>query len=443
MCAARWSVVALSVFLLGQEPWQFVRAAEFRSGEKVKIASGETIDDDLYVFGQEVVIEGNIDGDLLVWAQQVTIRGAVSGSVMAAGQTIVIDGQTGSARIAGQVLQVGSKAKLTGDLIAAGMSLECEKESEVTGDAIFAGYQALFAGKVGSDVRGAMDRCRVEGAIGGDVKLEVGGDKHGPSATTFGPAPPVPMPNLPGGLTVAASASIDGDLNYQSSQDAEIDPAARVAGEVRFDQRIYVEKEGQAAAVEKQNRVGAWIWSRLRHLISVALVGLFALLVFPKWTTAWADTIRQRPAASFLGGLIGLAAFLAFVVFIVILIILAAIFLFNIRITELGPLALVGGCVAYAAVIVGFWIVSAFLAEALAGLALGRMAVKQDGVGSRLGALAMGVALVGIVLSVPYLGGVIGFCIMILGLGSICLSLISRPRIQSFEPLPPAKPFPV
>jgi hypothetical protein len=175
----------------------------------------------------------------------------------------------------------------------------------------------------------------------------------------------------------------------------------------------------------------------------VALVGLAVLLLFPRWSTAWADTIRTRPGASFVGGLLGLGAFIAFLVVTVVVIAVAAIFLAGVRLTELVPMVVVGGMVGYAAVIVGFWILAAFLAEALAGLAVGRLALRDDAVGVRLGALVLGLLLVGVVLSVPYLGGLIGFVIFIFGIGSICLWLIGQtPAAQSFGPPASNKPMP-
>jgi len=58
-----------------------------------------------------------------------------------------------------------------------------------------------------------------------------------------------------------------------------------------------------------------------------------------------------------------------------------------------------------------------------------------DGLAVRLGALLLGLLLVGIILSVPFLGWLIGFVIFIFGIGSICLWLIGQtPAAQSFGP---------
>ena len=127
----------------------------------------------------------------------------------------------------------------------------------------------------------------------------------------------------------------------------------------------------------------------------------------------------------------------------VVVVILVAVFFANVQLTEMVPLVVIGGMVGYAAVIVGFWFVAAFLSEALAGFALGRLAFRNDGLGVRLGALLLGILLIGLLLSVPVLGGLIGFVVFIFGIGSICLWLIGQtPAAESLGPPAPAKPMP-
>ena len=433
------SLLVALVSALAGPPWK-ADGAEIRSGEKVVIGKDETIKDDLYVFGAQITIDGTVEGDVIAFGQQITINGTVTGHVMAAGQTVVVTGESGGARIAGQVLKVGSKAKLDGDLLAAGLSLECEKESSVDGDALFAGYQALFAGKISDDLRGGMANCRLDGSIGGDVKIEVGGDKDVLPPSAFGPPPPVPMPTVPGGLTIGESAEIEGDVTYQSSLEATIDAHAKVNGEVEHVRPTPKAKKG-APPPPAQNRLVTKSISTVKHLACVVIVGLFVLLVFPRWSLAWADTIRTRPAASFVSGLIGLAAFIALLVLAVVVIVLAAILLAGIRLDELVPMVIVGGMVGYAAMIVGFWLLAAFLAEALTGLAVGRCALQDDGIAARLGALILGIVLLGLLLTVPYLGGIVGFVILTFGIGSICLWIFGQEPPQSFSPQPQGKPI--
>ena len=204
------------------------QAAEFRGGDVVVIKADETIADNLYVVGKQITIDGTVEGDLIAIGQEITINGTVKGDIAAVGQAVLLSGSAEDARIAGQVLKLTSKAKLDGDLIAAGFSLETEPGSTITGDALFAGAQALLAGQIDKDLKAGLANCRLAGTIGGDVDLEVEGEPGSDPIPNFGPTP-VPLPNVPGGLTVADTAVVTGKLNYVSAHEAKIDPAAKLA----------------------------------------------------------------------------------------------------------------------------------------------------------------------------------------------------------------------
>jgi cytoskeletal protein CcmA (bactofilin family) len=430
---SRWGIPLVSI-CTGLVSFGPARAAEFRSGEDVVIKADETIADDLYVFGRHITIDGTVEGDVVAFGEQITINGTVKGHIMGAAQTVVVNGTSDGARIAGQVLKLAPKAKLDGDIVAAGYSLELEKESTVSGDAIYAGFQALFSGRIDHDLRAALANCRLAGSIGGDVDLDVGGNVNAPPQPVFGPPPPVGMPSVPGGLTIADSAVVEGDLTYQAQQEAKTDPAAKISGEVKHRKPATPVAKNRPAQKEKTT-VLSTAFSRLRHVICVGLVGLSVLVFFPRASGAWADNIRNRPAASFFVGIVGLIAFIAILVLAAVAIILIAVLLGLASLTELVPMLIVGGGVGYVALIVGFWLLWAFLAEALAGMALGRMALRDESFTARIGALVVGIVIVSLVLSIPYIGPWLGFLVVLLGLGGFCLWLAGTSPSESFVPV--------
>lgn len=398
-----------------------LEAAEFRTADKggnVVIRADETIDDDLYVFGRQITIDGTVNGDLMAFGEQITINGAVEGDLLAAGQTVVVGNAVDDARIAGHVLKLGPKAKLGGDLLAAGMSLECEPQSTVAGDVLYAGYQGLFGGQIDQDLKAAMAHCRLAGLIGGRADLEVGGTDGDPPPHQFGPPPPIPMPVLPSGLTIAETATVTGPLTYTAPQEAQIDPKATLQE---------VTHNRPAPADPKAAPRNRWVdlaWDRGRHAACAGIVGLLAILLFPAWTTIWADNIRTRPLASFVGGVVGLIGIAGILIVAIVAIVLVAVLLGIATLHELVPMVIVGGIVGYLALIVLVWLLGAFLAEVLAGLALGRSLLGDDGLFSRLGALLLGLVVVVLILSIPFVGPWIGFAVFLFALGGVCLWLI-------------------
>ena len=94
------------------------QAAEPRTGERVTIAANETVNDDVYLFGSDVIVDGTVHGDVVTAAQTVIINGTVDGSVWAAGSSItndVPDGALGIGRTR-QTNKPGWVAARTGKL---------------------------------------------------------------------------------------------------------------------------------------------------------------------------------------------------------------------------------------------------------------------------------------------------------------------------------------
>src|SRR4030043_597137 len=94
-----------------------VLAADLRSGDTITVASGEVVDDDLYIAGSTIIIDGTVNGDLWAVGNTITVNGDVKGSVVAAGQTVSINGNVDhAARLAGETVNISGGG--CGDLIA-------------------------------------------------------------------------------------------------------------------------------------------------------------------------------------------------------------------------------------------------------------------------------------------------------------------------------------
>lgn len=396
-------------------------AAEVRGGEAVVVKAEETIADDLYVFGRQITIDGTVEGDLIAFGESITINGTVKGDIAAAGQAVLLTGPADDARIAGYVLKLGPKAKVDGDVLAAGFSLETEKDSTIAGDALFAGFQALLGGQIDKDLKGGVANCRLAGKIGGDVDLDVGGEPGQGPPPNFGPPPPIPLPSVPGGLTVTDTAEVTGKLKYLSAHEAKIDPAAKT-GEVTHT-RPAPAPAGQPAAPPQNPYIAAGL-SRLRHVAAVLIIGVAVALCLPRASTAWADNIRTRPGPSLLSGTIGLVAIAGIFVLAIFAIVLVATLAGVANLGDLMAFTIVGGIVGYSALVVLLWLFAAFLAEALTGLAVGRFAMASNSFPVRLLAMVLGVVVVALVLSIPYVGTLLGWVVFLMGLGGFCLWLV-------------------
>jgi hypothetical protein len=439
----RLNWIALALLALASSAF----GAEFRADKSVKVAAEETIKDDLYVTGETVTIDGIIEGDLIAFAKDIIINGEVRGDVIAASQTFEATGTLGDdVRIAGQVLKLGNKAKIGGDVLAAGFSLETMKESSIAGDFIFGGYQALLGGQIDKDIKAGLVNCQLSGKVGGDAEIISKSDGEAPNVNQMTGNQPVriSMPQVPAGLTLDASAEVSGKLKYTSKQDAKIDEAAKVIGGVSHEVPREEPVNPNVPPPPQQSETMQLVYRNLRHFICAALVGLIVFLVVPKSSLAWADNVRTRPLASFGGGILGCIGFGIVFGGLIFATIVISIGAGVASLNELVPTVITGGILGILIVTFIFVVFFAFLAQAVVGLALGRLFLRQDNIGSRLLAFLLGLVFVVALLSIPKAGIYLLLVTFLFGLGGYTLWLAGfEPVLENTPPTsPPPRPTP-
>ncbi|MGH8903381.1 MAG: hypothetical protein ACRDYA_17345 [Egibacteraceae bacterium] len=106
--------VALPLMLMFMAGAAFAQESELggkvRSGNEVIVPAGETVSNDLYVFGRRIRIEGRVEGDLTAFGGEVDVSGPVTGDVLVGAGTTTISGQVdGDVRVgSGQAMVPGS-----------------------------------------------------------------------------------------------------------------------------------------------------------------------------------------------------------------------------------------------------------------------------------------------------------------------------------------------
>ncbi len=405
----------LAVLLVTSPGW----AVESQSGDQVIIGPDEVVDDDLYATANEIVVEGTVRGDLVAFGRSVTVDGTVEGDLIGAGQSVEIGGEVDDdVRIAGQALLLSEDASVGDDLIAAAYSLQNEPESNVGGTLWYAGYQALLAGTVGEDLAGAANALTLGGEIGGDADVDVDGEEGGAAPPAFVPVPQVPIPTVEPGLTLTDSALIGGNLTYQSSTEAQIDPGARIEGDVVREERPVEEEEEEAA----RSPLTETVLDALGSLVALVLVGLLLVWIVPGWIRHRAYTVLERPLASLGWGLLGLVAFLILGIVVLVVTILLAIVLGLLTLGGLVALIIVLGLLAEAALVLAFWISTGYLAQIVVSFLAGVLLVEaiRPGRGrGRVLPLVVGLILYVVLRAIPVLGPLVGLAVVLLGLGAI------------------------
>ena len=408
-------------------------AYDGRSGDKIVIQSSDIINDDLYVGANEFVLDGTVNGDVVAFAQTITINGTVNGDLITAAQTVVVNGTiTGGIRMAGSVLYVGEKAKIGGDLIGAGYSLEVRKGSTVGRDVVIASGQILLAADVARNVTAATGALEIDGNVGGNVKADVGEasqTRSGPPPTLFMPQSTVPVPTVKQGLTIDPSAKIAGNLDYTQNNDLSF-PAGVVGGKVTRTQPP-ADRTAPTPQETAGQKVLQWSFQQARTLVTLLLIGLFLLWLFPSFTRTLSDTLQSKPWPSLAWGVVTYAGFFFTILLLIFVTILGALIFGLLTLGGLSGAIVWIGILSLIGLILGFVLATSFVAKVVFGLALGKWILARLNsplADHKFWPMVIGVAVTVIVVGlltfplIPgFLGGLLNFAIILFGLGTMWL----------------------
>lgn len=346
-------------------------AAEVRSGGDVTIASGEVIDGDLYLAGNHITVDGTINGELWAAGGTITINGMINGSLVAIGQTVNINGEVAqTVRAASATVSVSGN--IGGDLLAFAGEVSVASVAEIGGDLILGAGSAYINGLIKGYIKGGGGDVTLADGVGGEVEIRVDS------------------------LTVTSGANIQGDLTYTSENEADIQPGAQIGGTTAH----------RLPKLEDTAKFGFFsgVWGKVLGFLMILLVGVIIVLLAPRRTALFADSIRKRPWLS-----LGWGALILFAT----------------------PIAVIVACITIVGIPLGLialalYAIAIYLSQIPVALFIGRWIIGRfRGVESRailVGALALGLAIISLLKLIPYFGFVIGLATVLFGLGTLVVS---------------------
>jgi len=399
-------------------------AFDGRSGDSIVIGADEVINDDLYVGAESFTLDGAVKGDLVVGGSVITINGTVEGDLIAAGQTVIINGTvTDDVRVAAGAVLVGEKAKIGGDIVAVGGSLEAREGSSVGSDVIFAGGQALLAGEIARNLNVGGGGLELRGTVGGDALVSTGdSEQAGPGPMVFMPNSPIPLPNVQPGIKIDPAAKVEGRLEYVSGKDLNF-PGGVIAGPIKR-----IEPVVDPATVVKPptlaERAVDGTLNMVRNLVTLFLLGLGLVWLFPNFLKATTERVRTAPFPALGWGAVAWAAFFFALMFILVVILFGGILFGVLTLGGLSATVIWLGVLSMITLSIGFWLAVAFVSKIVVALLGGKLIlsrVKPEWAEHKVWPLALGVVLFAILAAIPFLGGLFSFVVALLGLGALWL----------------------
>ncbi|MFC7139438.1 polymer-forming cytoskeletal protein [Halosimplex aquaticum] len=346
------------------------------------VGPNETVGGDLTAMTGDVLVRGTVEGDVTAVAGSVEVAdgGRVDGDVTAASGSVTVAGSVG------------------GDATAASGSVELTGDARVEGSASAGSGSVTVAegATVEEDISAGGGDAEVAGTVDGDVA-------SGQS------------------VVLGSTATVGGDVTYHESLDRE--DGAAVAGTVteKSSSEWHVGGQFGVGPDEVFDAVFSPLLAVYWTLLSL-LVGAVLLALFPEFSAELVETATDDPART---GAAGLAALFAVPVLLV-----------AVTLTIVGiPLALAGGAL--------FWL-AAWAALVYGEYLVGRYALTAADVENRWAALVAGVVGVEAVGFVPYVGGLVTFVVLLLGLGAGALVVAARWRGDGDDGVetPPPDPSP-
>lgn len=363
-------------------------ALERRTAPKggiVLVPAGETVDDSLFAAGDTVSLDGVVTGNVLAIGRRVSVKGTVKGDLVTLARRVDIDGS-----VEGNILDFSEDFTARGpvalSLHAFAKNVGVEREARIQGDAIIFSQEADFEGQVGRDVLAFTGLTNLRGNVARN-------------ATAWTRR-----------LRVEAPARVGGDLmaHVDKPEQVSVDSGATIVGKTV----TQLGDKGKASGRRSRySRPSFYLW-KVIWLAAAFLTGLVLQRLLPSlFPPAFGDSSSVGKAVG-----VGFLALAAPPVAVVIL-----------ALTLVGlPLALL---------ILGLWVASLYLSGVVVGAPLGRLLLgRRDAPPPPFAlALVVGLLVVTVATSIPYVGGIARLIVLLLGLGASVAQLTRSWR----APFPP------
>ncbi|MBU0686513.1 MAG: hypothetical protein KKB81_01485 [Candidatus Margulisbacteria bacterium] len=340
-------------------------ALVFKTGDSITIPKGEVINDNLFVSGNMVTINGTVRGNLLAFGSTVVINGNISGSVISGGQdvsissrlnnllvggrTVSISGQSNNVIVGGETVNIsGSVSK---DLIAGGKQIILQKSSKIGGDAFLGARDTNVAGKIGRN-------------------LNIGSNN----------------------IIIDSAASVRGNFTY-TAQKPVISDQAKIAGTVTI--------MAQPKPVEKSPQLmsGWFSFQKVIGFLMILLLGILIIIFMPHQVELVTDKMRKHCWRSFGWGILAL----------IVLPIIAVLLMITLVGIPLGTILLFA------------YLVGAYIASIFVSIVIGKWILDKVGKSniSLIWSLLLGLIILNIVGLIPIIGGLVIFVLFLWAFGAL------------------------
>jgi len=337
----------------------------------------------IYKFDQRAVINDQEINDLFVFAQETRVATGVHDNAFVFSQAMTIEeGQVIEGDLFAFAQRVDIRGTVEGDVYAMAADFYVHPDARIGGDVIFGSANVNVEGAIEGDFQGAAGNALLDGDFGGHVLLDAGN------------------------LVIGNDTRIAGDLRYGSEIETVIPAGANIAGDVKFTKQVIKIEVEEVEEEEPGLLSGLFfglIWKGWMYAASL-MVGFLGLFLGGAAAARPGRVLKEN-----LAPVIGVG----FVVFCMVPV------LSTMAVVTIIPMPL--GVIGFMLYAVGIYV-----ARLVAGQALGDIILSvamPDKVPTPYLSLAVGVAVLAIAISIPYLGTLVWLGAVIAGFGGLAMAI--------------------
>lgn len=366
------------------------RAALLAAIMSLPASAAEIVGGDVFDAGANATITGTAARDAFATGFSATLDGDIAGDGHAAGFDVDVDGPIG-----GNLYAIGASVSVTSsvteDLTASGFSVRLRSNGSVDGNARITAGSIRIDGPITGSLMAAGGGIVLNAPVSGDVRL------------------------TGGSIEMGNNASIGGNLVYAAPAEIDIPASVIPADRVRFTQIASIDGfDGFRDLMDEPRRM---FWPSFFAIVGTFIVTLAFLLVVaavllslvPKRVEQAFGLVGAKPGLSLMAGFLAMALLFGLV--------------------PVSAMTLIGAPLIPIVIlfIVLSWTVAYLLGAYAASMRIGgAFGVDATTNGRKLGVLAAGLVVLAILNFVPFLGWLINFVIVLLGLGAITLLVAGR-----------------
>jgi len=375
------------------------------------------IDDDLFISGRFIQIDGIVRGDVFAAGQEITINGLIEGNLFTVGQLHTINGQVnGSVFAAGYSLEYGPEAIIGGSSFFGGFSLMAAEGSQIARNLYLGGYQADLAGDIGRDVIASLSAIKLEGSVAGDVLLELNESQNSSGEPNdFTIYIPGNVEVLPEGIDQVAGSFIGGQLDYSVNR-IQID-IPEFNGNVN--PNINIADDLVSAYFAN------WARTRIGEFVGLLIVGALFFYYMPKTSGNALAEFEKQPFANMGWGLLVALLIPLTLVLAIMLVVMLAVLGGLVTLGQLAGTILSIGGLSVAALWIFFGLVFWLVSKTIFAYFVGQRLLERirpetlDGRWAIVVVLAMGLLIYEILRAIPLFGWIVALLVILAGVGSL------------------------